>query len=107
LKRSDSRNSSSSRLGIAAVGTAIEPSQPALDNVLFDADFECGNIDQVRKRRDCEFDIWIRNDTNGTNNLQWFMFRMKNTGDFMGTVKINIVNFTKANSLFLNVSVLT
>lgn len=45
LKRSDSRNSSSSRLGIAAVGTAIEPSQPALDNVLFDADFECGNID--------------------------------------------------------------
>ena len=42
----------------------------------------------------------MRNDTNGNGNLQWFYFRMKNNSEFMETVHINIVNFTKGNSLF-------
>ena len=42
----------------------------------------------------------MRNDTNGNSNLQWFYFRMIAPQNFSGKVRINIVNFTKGNSLF-------
>ena len=45
-----------------------------------------------------EYDIWMRNDTNGSSNLQWFYFRMQNVSADM--IRINVVNFTKGNSLF-------
>lgn len=90
-----------SSFGTAALGEDRTPT--VIENITFDADFECGNIDQVRKKGS-EYDIWIRNDTNATNNLQWFMFRMKNSPDYTGTIKLNIVNFTKGNSLFIHVS---
>ena len=74
------------------------------DLVTFDGDFECANIEQVRRRNVHTFDVFMRNDSNGNSNLQWFYFRFKNHSDFSGTIRINIVNFTKANSLFLTVS---
>jgi len=46
----------------------------------------------------------MRCDTNGQNNLQWFSFRMRNAPDFLGRIRIVIVNFTKGNSLFSKVS---
>lgn len=46
---------------------ALEPN--ATGGIRFDSDFECGNIDQVRMRSPTEFDLWIRNDTNGQSNL--------------------------------------
>ena len=73
-------------------------------NVSFDADFESANLDQVRVKNPTTFDCFMRNDTNGNGNLQWFYFRMKNTSEFVDTVHINIVNFTKGNSLFHHVS---
>ena len=43
---------------------------PKLENdLLFDCSFECGNLDQVRQRQETEYDIWMRNDTNGAGNL--------------------------------------
>ena len=54
----------------------------------------------MRQRNEKTFDVWIRNDTNGSNNLQWFYFRMLAPESFTGKVRINIVNFTKGNSLF-------
>jgi cytosolic carboxypeptidase protein 4 len=51
-------------------------------------------------RTPTEFDLWMRNDTNGSSNLQWFYFRMINPPGFTGKIRINIVNFTKGNSLF-------
>ena len=73
------------------------------DLLLFDGNFECANIDQVRKRGNCVYDIFMRNDSNGSGCLQWFMFKMRNLNGWTGIVKINIVNFTKENSLFLKV----
>lgn len=61
--------------------------------MIFDGNFECANIDQVRQKDTRLFDIFIRNDTNGSNELNWFMFRMRN--QIKGFVRINIVNFTK------------
>ena len=37
----------------------------ARSQVLFDADFESANIEQVRLREKGVYDIWIRNDSNG------------------------------------------
>ena len=42
----------------------------------------------------------MRNDSNGTGNLQWFYFRVRNPENFTGVVRLSIVNFTKGNSLF-------
>ena len=68
--------------------------------MVFDADFEGGNIECVRRRKKGEYDVFIRNDSNSTRALNWFYFRMKNSKDFVTRVKINIVNMTKENSLF-------
>ena len=88
-----------------AQGQVVPLNTNATKSVLtFDADFESANLDQVRVRPNHTFDCFMRNDTNGNGNLQWFYFRMKNTSEFMDTVKINIVNFTKGNSLFHHVS---
>lgn len=42
----------------------------------------------------------MRNDTNGGSNLQWFFFRVRNPENMTDMIRINIVNFTKGNSLF-------
>jgi len=64
--------------------------------------FECGNIDQVRQRSEKEFDCWMRNDTNGTGNLQWFYFRIRNPDNYTEVIRINIVNFSQAFGAFKN-----
>lgn len=74
------------------------------DVVVFEGSFECANIEQVRRKEPYSFDVFMRNDTNGTGLLQWFYFKMKNVHGFVGTVRINIVNFTKWDSLFKYVS---
>lgn len=52
----------------------------------------------VRQRDARCFDVWMRNDTNGEKELNWFFFRMRN--EIKGTIKINIVNFTKSTGLW-------
>lgn len=37
--------------------------------VIFDGNFECANIEQVRLRDSGVYDIWMRNDTNGSSEL--------------------------------------
>lgn len=58
----------------------------------------------MRQRSEVEYDVWMRNDSNGTGALQWFYFRIRNPQSFTGFIKLNIVNFTKGNSLFFSVS---
>ena len=87
-----------------AQGQSIPLNTELVSKVTFDADFESANLDQVRQRGLSTFDLFMRNDTNSTGNLQWFYFRMKNASDFVETVHLNIVNFTKGNSLFHHVS---
>jgi len=69
----------------------------------FDGNFECANIDQVRKRGNCVYDIFMRNDSYGSGCLQLFIFRMKNLNGWTGLIRLNIVNFTKESSLFQQV----
>ena len=51
-----------------------------------------------------EYHIFIRSDSYGKGNTQWFSFRMKNNQNFNGKVRILIANFTKSKSLFSKVS---
>ena len=74
--------------------------QAERNQVVFDADFESGNLESVRRRKRGEYDVFIRSDSNSSKALNWFYFRMKNSKDFVGRIKISIVNMTKENSLF-------
>lgn len=67
----------------------------------FDSNFESGNLEMVREREANNFDVIIRNDSNGTSNVQWFYFRVTTPeSKLMGTARLNIVNLTKSVSLF-------
>ena len=70
----------------------------------FDADFECANCDHVRRVSKSEYHVFMRSDSNGLGNLQWFAFRMKNVSFFTGKITIVICNFTKVSSLYTEVS---
>ncbi len=45
----------------------------------FDSDFECGNLDMVVKAQPCEYDLYMRVDTNTRGHLQWFFFGVSYT----------------------------
>ena len=67
----------------------------------FDSNFEGGNLELVREREPACFDIIIRNDSNSCANVQWFYFRVRTmSGAKLQTVKFNIANLTKKDSLF-------
>ena len=61
-----------------AQGHQVPLNTDVRSKVTFDADFESANLDQVRVKNSTTFDVFMRNDTNGSGNLQWFYFRMKN-----------------------------
>ena len=76
---------------------------PKLDceSLVFDSQFEWGNIDLVLKSgdRDNYYYWYIRPDTNSNGHLHWFYFSV--TKAKVGqTVTLNIPNFTKYTSLF-------
>lgn len=45
--------------------------------LIFDSDFESGNLDMVIKRKDFEYDIHMRVDTNTRGHHQWFYFSVE------------------------------
>lgn len=71
----------------------------------FDSNFESGNLDFVGKVTDNEFDLLMRLDSNSRSHQQWFYFSIdckdiKKRPTKGETIKINIMNFTKPNSLY-------
>jgi hypothetical protein len=73
----------------------------------FDSNFECGNLEQVREREANVYDIIIRNDSNAAGHIQWFYFRVRTPSiskSQLPSVKFYIMNLTKKDSLFEQVS---
>jgi len=69
--------------------------------LIFDSNFESGNLDTVIKKKDYEYDLFMRVDTNTRGHHQWFYFSIESNKQFMGKkVRFNIVNFTKSHSLY-------
>ena len=67
----------------------------------FDASFESGNLDMVVQVGPSEYDLYMRVDSNTRGHHQWFYFKVRNMKK-TGTIKFNIVNFTKKNSLYMH-----
>ena len=65
----------------------------------FDSVFESGNLAIAVKVSNSEYNCLLQNDINTNGHTQWFFFQVKNTRK-NNTVKFNIMNFTKPDSLF-------
>jgi hypothetical protein len=75
------------------------------DDLTFDSYFESGNLDMVVKVQYGEYDLYMRSDSNTYGHNQWFNFIVKNTRKM--SVKFNVINFTKRNSLYESVITVT
>jgi hypothetical protein len=115
IKRENSKSSSliaskqSSSETKLRPGTAIKPFKTVNADIeddktlllKFDSFFEGGNLQTVFEREPLVYDIYIRNDSNGQGNIQWFYFRVRTGTKLPQTlVRFNIVNLTKKDSLF-------
>lgn len=80
-----------------------EEKKSSLKDVIFDCNFECGNMEAVYTVQKHVYEVWVRNDSNGSD-LMWFNFRIKNQNNFTGKVKIRIVNIFREKNLLQCVS---
>lgn len=70
-----------------------------IDHLLFDSQFECGNLRKAIQITEDEYDLILRPDINTFRYHQWFYFEVSN----MRTdrhYRFNIINFEKINSQF-------
>jgi len=76
------------------------PSQLDQDKILvFDSNFECGNLDRVSIVSLNEYNLFLKPDTNTKGHSQWFYFSVTNTMKDK-KVTFNILNCTKQIELF-------
>lgn len=63
-------------------------------SIIFDSDFESGNLDIVIETAHYEYDLFMRVDSNTRGHFSWYYFKIKNIpkGE---KIKLNICNFTK------------
>ncbi|CAD8051772.1 unnamed protein product [Paramecium sonneborni] len=64
----------------------------------FDSNFESGNLDRVDYISNCEYNLYMRIDTNSLGHSNWFYFKI--TQNEQTKIKFNICNFTKPQSLY-------
>ncbi|CAB3411218.1 unnamed protein product [Caenorhabditis bovis] len=84
------------------VGNVTYPEiQTPAGNLMFDADFESGNLGRVDKISSSEYDLFIRPDTMNNKYRVWFYFECKNALEGQRVI-FNIVNFSKQRTLFEN-----
>ncbi|CAD5212064.1 unnamed protein product [Bursaphelenchus okinawaensis] len=68
-------------------------------HLIFDANFECGNLGRVDELSMFEYDLFIRPDTCNPKYRVWFYFSVKNIQPNQ-RVMFNVVNFSKLRNLF-------
>ena len=64
----------------------------------FDSHFESGNLNRAYALSNTEYDLYVSPDTNTRGHTQWFYFSVSHIRPG-STVKFNIVNLSKGNSL--------
>lgn len=69
------------------------------NELMFNSNFESGNLDVVVKRNEDSYNLFLRADTNTKGYFNWFHFEVGKTKKGR-TVKFNIVNMSKRVSLF-------
>jgi len=61
---------------------------------IFNSEFESGNLDTVIQRSECEFDLYLRSDTNASILHSWFYFSIQNYRK--ESIKLNIKNLNQS-----------
>lgn len=69
------------------------------DDLRFDSDFECGNLDLAIYINPVEYDLVMRVDSNTKGHTAWFYFKVSN-GVANSKIKFNIINFNKKYLLY-------
>lgn len=69
------------------------------DELIFNSNFESGNLDMVVKTAPNTYDLFLRCDSNTKGHISWFYFMISNT-KAKQTTKFNIVNLNKRSSLY-------
>ena len=77
----------------------MNPTMHSEDGLVFDSDFEGGNLDLVVKVENEEYDLFMRVDSNTKGHTSWYLFQVKNTRKGQ-RIKFNICNFHKKSSLY-------
>ncbi|XP_063681851.1 cytosolic carboxypeptidase 6-like [Bolinopsis microptera] len=72
---------------------------PRKGHLIFDANFESGNLGRVDYITELEYDIFIRPDTCNPRFRVWFYFTVENVKSDQRVI-FNIVNFSKTKSLY-------
>ena len=87
------------RGGGGGAGGGKMGNRPKPGELIFDANFESGNIGEVAKLTDAEYDLTIRHDSNNPKYRLWFYFRVRNAKKSQ-KVLFNITNLCKSRSLY-------
>lgn len=69
------------------------------DELHFDSDFECGNLDLAVRVGEEEYDLFMRVDSNTRGHTCWFFFKVYQIKRG-STVKFNIYNFSKRDLMY-------
>jgi hypothetical protein len=81
--------------------TGMKPSTDLSNELIFDSNFESGNLDMAFKTADLAYDLYMRVDTNTRGHHQWFYFSVTFPPSFnRKTVQFTVCNFTKETSLY-------
>mmetsp|Transcript_9599 Transcript_9599/g.28412 ORF Transcript_9599/g.28412 Transcript_9599/m.28412 type:complete len:174 (+) Transcript_9599:67-588(+) len=72
---------------------------PSKGNLVFDASFECGNLEEAVRVNSLEWDVSIRGDTLNPRFRVWFYFSVSNMGAGQ-RVLLHITNSSKTKSLY-------
>uniref|UniRef100_A0A914XYK4 Cytosolic carboxypeptidase N-terminal domain-containing protein n=1 Tax=Panagrolaimus superbus TaxID=310955 RepID=A0A914XYK4_9BILA len=81
------------------VGNVTQNISTGPDHLIFDANFECGNLGRVDALTPNEYDLFIRPDTCNPKYRVWFYFSVSNAKPNQRVV-FNVVNFSKLRTLF-------
>lgn len=84
---------------------SVVSSKDEREDFYFDSNFESGNLDFVGKVSNNEYDLLMRLDSNSRSHQQWYYFSIdckdiKRRSTKGETIKLNILNFTKPNTLY-------
>ena len=77
----------------------VQQPQEQVGDLIFDANFESGNLYKAYYQRENEYDLWLGADLGMDNQRQWFFFQVRNMTPNV-PYKFNILNNEKKESQF-------
>ena len=77
----------------------MNPTMFGDEELIFDSDFECGNLDMAMAISKVEYDLFMRVDSNTRGHTSWYFFKVKNTRK-NNRVRFNLCNFHKTSTLY-------